>query len=327
MKFVLTQAVCPEGMRMLEDAAEVVVANAPDPNGYLDLMNDADAIIVRIASCDGHVIENSPNLKVIGRTGVGYDSVDVKKATELGIPVVITPGANSRSVAEHTVAFMFALAKNLCESQDGMKKGNWKIRDAGKAIELEGKTVGIIGLGHIGCIVGDISRAIGMETIAYDPVLDKDTIEGRGCRYCGSLEQLLSAADFITVHVPLIPSTANMISMKELSLMKESAFLINSSRGGIVNERDLVEALRNGVIAGAALDAFCEEPPSAGNPLLSCPNLIITPHSAAQTKEAVVKMARMCIEGCLAVLNGRKWPYVADKSVYDHPRWNGADWA
>ena len=126
MKFVMTQAVCPEGMQLLDGIADVYVADNQDPNNYLDEMKDADALIVRIAKCDANAIENSPKLKVIGRTGVGYDSVDVKKATELGIPVVITPGANNRSVAEHAVAMIFALSKNLIEAQNEMCKGNWK---------------------------------------------------------------------------------------------------------------------------------------------------------------------------------------------------------
>ena len=144
MKFVMTQAVCPEGMDMLKGKADIYVADDPDPNHYLNEMRDADALIVRIASCDGNVIEHSPNLKVIGRTGVGYDSVDVKKATEKGIPVVITPGTNNRSVAEHAVAMIFALSKNLYEGQQELKRGNWEIRGAQKAFELSGKKAGIV---------------------------------------------------------------------------------------------------------------------------------------------------------------------------------------
>ena len=133
MKFVMTQAVCPEGMKMLEGKADIYVADNQDPNNYLNEMREADALIVRIAKCDGHVIENSPNLKVIGRTGVGYDTVDVKTASAHGIPVVITPGANNRSVAEHAVAMMFALSKNLIEGQTELCAGNWEIRGAKKS--------------------------------------------------------------------------------------------------------------------------------------------------------------------------------------------------
>lgn len=182
MKFVMTQAVCPEGMQLLDGIADVYVADNQDPNNYLDEMKDADALIVRIAKCDANAIENSPKLKVIGRTGVGYDSVDVKKATELGIPVVITPGANNRSVAEHAVAMIFALSKNLIEAQNEMCKGNWEIRGAKKAFELEGKTVGILGLGAIGRETAKICKGCGMSIAAYDPFMTKEQVEGYGAK-------------------------------------------------------------------------------------------------------------------------------------------------
>lgn len=327
MKFVMTQAVCPEGFEMLEEKADIYVADNADPNNYLDEMKEADALIVRIAKCDGHAIENSPNLKVIGRTGVGYDSVDVETATAHGIPVVITPGANNRSVAEHAVAMMFALSKNLVEAQTQMCAGNWKIRDAKKAFELEGKTVGILGLGAIGRETAKICQGCGMKIAAYDPFMSKEQIEGFGAEYYESYEELLKISDVVTIHVPLTEETRNMIAKEQLETMKKTALIINCSRGGIVNEADLVEALKNGTIAGAGTDVYCNEPPQMDDPLLNCPNLIVSPHSAAQTREAVIKMARMCVKGCLAVAEGEKWPYVADKTVYDHPKWKDAVWA
>ena len=300
MKFVMTQAVCHEGMQLLDGIADVYVADNQDPNNYLDEMRDAAALIVRIAKCDANAIENSPKLKVIGRTGVGYDSVDVKKATELGIPVVITPGANNRSVAEHAVAMIFALSKNLIEAQNEMCKGNWEIRGAKKAFELEGKTVGILGLGAIGRETAKICKGCGMRIAAYDPFMTKEQVEGYGAKYYEDYVELLKDSDVVSIHVPLTDQTRNMISKKELSVMKPTALIINCSRGGIINEADLV---------------------------LNCRNLIVSPHSAAQTREAVIKMAQMCIKGCLAVVEGKKWPYVADKSVYEHEKWKGADWA
>ena len=327
MKFVMTQAVCPEGMQLLDGIADVYVADNQDPNNYLDEMKDADALIVRIAKCDANAIENSAKLKVIGRTGVGYDSVDVKKATELGIPVVITPGANNRSVAEHAVAMIFALSKNLIEAQNEMCKGNWEIRGAKKAFELEGKTVGILGLGAIGRETAKICKGCGMSIAAYDPFMTKEQVEGYGAKYYEDYVELLKDSDVVSIHVPLTDQTRNMISKKELSVMKPTALIINCSRGGIINEADLVEALNNGVIAGAGTDVFCSEPPKTDDPLLNCRNLIVSPHSAAQTREAVIKMAQMCVKGCLAVAEGKKWPYVADKSVYEHEKWKGADWA
>lgn len=323
MKFVMTQAVCDEGMAMLTGKADICVADNPDPNNYLDEMKDADALIVRIAKCDRNAIEHSPNLKVIGRTGVGYDSVDVKAATERGIPVVITPGANNRSVAEHAVGMMFAIAKNFVEAQSEMEKGNWEIRGAKKVFELLGKKVGFIGLGAIGREAQKICKGIGMVTAGYDPFLPREKVEEMGAEYYEDYHELLKDCDFISIHVPLLDSTRNMIGKEELASMKRTAVIINCSRGGIINEEALVEALNQGVIAGAGTDVYVEEPPVPGGPLLTAKNLLCSPHSAAQTREAVVRMAEMCVEGCLAVCNGEKWPYVADPKVYDHPKWSG----
>lgn len=321
MKFVMTQAVCPEGMALLEGEAEVYVADDQDPNNYLDQMADADALIVRIAKCDGTAIQNSPKLKVIGRTGVGYDTVDVAEATARGIPVVITPGANNRSVAEHAVAMMFALSKNLVEGQSELCRGNWEIRGTKKAFELEGKTVGVIGLGAIGRETVKLCQGCGMRAAGYDPFLNREQVEALGADYYADYEELLRVSDIVTVHVPLADETRDMIAGAQLAMMKPTAILINCSRGGIINESDLVEALRRGTIAGAGTDVYCSEPPKPDDPLLSCPNLIVSPHSAAQTREAVIKMAQMCVRGCLAVCRGERWPYVADQKVYEHPRW------
>lgn len=327
MKFVMTQAVCPEGMELLKGKADVYVADNGDPNNYLDAMADCDALIVRIAKCDAAAISGSPNLKVIGRTGVGYDSVDVAEATKRGIPVVITPGANNRSVAEHAVAMMFALSKNLVEAQNEMCAGNWNIRDAKKAFEMEGKTVGVIGLGAIGRETAKICQGCGMKIAGYDPFLPQETIESLGATYFADYEELLKVSDIVTIHVPLTEETRNMIAKPQLDMMKKTAIIINCSRGGIINEEDLVQALKDGTIAGAGTDVYCNEPPKTNDPMLNCPNLIVSPHSAAQTREAVIKMAKMCVNGCLAVCDGKKWPYVADKSVYDHPVWEGKPWA
>lgn len=219
--------------------------------------------------------------------------------------MVITPGANNRSVAEHAVAMIFALSKNLIEAQNEMCKGNWEIRGAKKAFELEGKTVGILGLGAIGRETAKICKGCGMSIAAYDPFMTKEQVEGYGAKYYEDYVELLKDSDVVSIHVPLTDQTRNMISKKELSVMKPTALIINCSRGGIINEADLVEALNNGVIAGAGTDVFCSEPPKTDDPLLNCRNLIVSPHSAAQTREAVIKMAQMCVKGCLAVAEGK----------------------
>lgn len=321
-KLVMTQSVCQEGLDLLKGKAEVYVANNTDPINYIDEMKDANGIIVRIGKIDRKVIEQCPNLKVIGRTGVGYDSVDVKAATEYGIPVVITPGANTHSVAEHTLALIMALSKNIVETHNETRKGNFtSARGGNKIFEVAGKKVGIIGFGNIGKDTAKLCSAIGMKVSAYDPIVPKKIIEEAGYEYYSDYKKLLIDADIISLHVPLLPSTKNMITLDEIKTMKKTAILINCSRGGLIKEEDLVYALNNNIIAGAATDVFEVEPPKESDPLLSAKNLIYTPHTAAQTREAVIKMATMCVEGCLKTMNGEKIDNVVNKEAYNHPRW------
>lgn len=321
MKFVLTHPLSQAGMDMLkESGAEIYVANSAEPAEYLDQLRDADAFIIRVGLCPAAIIDQCPSLKVIGRTGVGYDNVDVAYAASLGIPVVFTPGANNRSVAEQAVAYMFALAKNLQEADGRLRQGDWKIRDAGKAFELHGKKVGIIGVGAIGRIVAELCQALGMETAGFSHSGNRKKVEDAGCAYYEDMEQLLRECDIITIHNPLTPETLNMISAKQLAMMKKTALLINTSRGPIVNEQDLADALNSGVIAGAAVDVYSTEPAVMDNPVFAAKNLICTPHSAALTREAKDRMAVQCAQGCIAVCQGEHWENVVDKTVYTHLR-------
>lgn len=303
-----------------ESGAEIYVANSADPAEYLDQLRDADAFIIRVGLCPAAIIDQCPSLKVIGRTGVGYDNVDVAHAASLGIPVVFTPGANNRSVAEQTVAYMFALAKNLQEADGRLRQGDWTVRDAGKAFELHGKKVGIIGVGAIGRIVAELCQALGMETAGFSHSGNRKKVEDAGCAYYEDMERLLRECDIITIHNPLTPETQNMISAKQLAMMKKTALLINTSRGPIVNEQDLADALNSGVIAGAAVDVYSTEPAVMDNPVFAAKNLICTPHSAALTREAKDRMAVQCAQGCIAVCQGERWENVVDKTVYTHPR-------
>lgn len=330
MKYVMTEAVAPEGMALLDQNETIYVAHDANPANYKEEMKDADALIVRAAPAkivSREVMEDAGSLKVIGRTGVGYDSVDVEAATALGIPVVITPGANNRAVAEHSLALMLALSKNLVEAQVEASKGNWAIRDAHKQFELYGKKAGIIGLGRIGKDTASLCQGIGMSVAAYDPFLNREQVEALGYEYFSDYEELLKVCDVISIHVPLTEQTENMIGAKQFELMKDTAIIINCSRGGIINEPDLIQALNEGKIAGAGLDVFVGEEIHPGNPLLDAKNLIFSPHSAAQTREAVINMATMCVNGCKAVCEGKKWKFVADPKVYDHEKWKDAEWA
>ena len=321
MKFVLTHPLNSAGMDVLErNGVDLFVANSAEIPTYMDQLKDADGLIIRVGLCTKEIIDNCPSLKVIGRTGVGYDNVDVEYAASLGIPTVFTPGANNRSVAEHVIAAIFSLAKNLPEADAQLRAGNWAIRDAGKSFELQGKKIGIIGVGAIGSIVAQLSIGLGMEAIGYSHSHNRQKVEAAGCVYCEDLDQLLKECDIITIHNPLTPETKDMISERELCLMKKSALLINTSRGPIVNEQDLKHALNAEIIAGAAVDVYSKEPATLDNPVFEAKNLICTPHSAALTKEATARMAVQCAEGCLAVCRGEQWKNVVNSKAYSGPR-------
>ena len=320
MKVILSHAIVPEAMQLL-DGCETKVLNTRDMAENKADIADADAIVARISHVNAEAIEAAKNLKVIGRTGVGYDMVDVQAATARGIPVVLTPGANNRSVAEHTVALLFALSKNLVEGHNEQMKGNYAIRNKGVAFELLDKTIMVLGLGAIGGEVARLCKAIGMNVLGYDPFLPEDKMAALGCEPIKDYKAALPRCDFVTVHMPLLDSTRNMIGEAEIATMKPTAMIVNCARGGIVDEKALAAALNEDRLAGAGIDCFENDPPQTDDPLLNAKNVIASPHSAAQTKEAVIRMHKMCVEGCLAVCRGEKWPYVADKKVYDHPIW------
>lgn len=321
-KIVMTQALCAAGYEPLAKEGPVYVANNGNPSDYPEELRDAECVVVRIGHMTRAEIEAAPQLRVIGRSGIGYDSVDIAAANERGIPVVIAPHCNADSVAEHTLALMFALASNLVECHNEALKGNFEIRNSGKAFELQGLTVGIIGFGDIGKRVGRLCRAVGMGLLAYDPYCSAGDIAAQGAVPCGELSGLLAASDIVTIHTPLNDETRGLLGMEHLRQMKPTALLINCARGGIVDEAALIRALEEGVIAGAGLDVTVEEPLRPENPLCAAPNLILSPHSAAQTREATIRAAAMCAEGCIAVLHGEKWPAVANPEAYLHPRWN-----
>lgn len=321
-KIVMTQALCAAGYEPLAKEGPVYVTNNGNPSDYPEELRDAECVVVRIGHMTRAEIEAAPQLRVIGRSGIGYDSVDIAAANERGIPVVIAPHCNADSVAEHTLALMFALASNLVECHNEALKGNFEIRNSGKAFELQGLTVGIIGFGDIGKRVGRLCRAVGMGLLAYDPYCSAGDIAAQGAVPCGELSGLLAASDIVTIHTPLNDETRGLLGMEHLRQMKPTALLINCARGGIVDEAALIRALEEGVIAGAGLDVTVEEPLRPENPLCAAPNLILSPHSAAQTREATIRAAAMCAEGCIAVLHGEKWPAVANPEAYLHPRWN-----
>ena len=320
-KIVISHPLYKDGMALLEGKAELIIPNDGDSDRIIDSLREADAYILRIGKIDHKAIEQCPNLKVITRPGVGYDSVDVQAATERGIPVVLCPSANARAVAEHTVSMLFACSKNTVESVVETKKGNFNIRNRYAAVDIFGKMIVLLGFGNIGKIVAKMCSGLDMKVGVYDPYVKRDAVEAMGYTYFDNMLEAMAAGDYISLHMPSLPSTRGMISTAQFGAMKPTAYFLNAARGDVVDEKAMIEALESGRIAGAGLDVLVEEPMPADHPLMKLSNVVVTPHMAAQTQETVSKLVTMAAEGTLAVLRGEKWPHVANPEVYEHPRW------
>ena len=266
----------------LSDLEFVNVADNDQPSFDLHIA-DAEAILLSTAyKMTREVIESAKNLKVISRTGVGVDNVDVSAASEKGILVLNTPQSNSISVAEHTVALIMALSKQLVSYDYELRNGNFAVRRTNRAVDLDGKTLGLIGCGRIGRFAAQKCKAaFGMQVIGYDPYIEQLD----GITLYKDIKDVFRLADYISIHIPLTPETKGLVGGELLSLMKPAAYIVNTARGGIIDEAALAKALAENRIAGAALDVFEEEPPAADNPLLPLRNAILTPHSAALTRE------------------------------------------
>jgi len=320
-KIVVTHRLNEDVMKSLEEKFKVKIANSGDPKEIYPLIKDANGIVVRIGYLDRDTIMSLDNLEVIGRTGVGVDNIDLVAANEKGIPVVVTPGANTRSVVEHTLALILALSKDLKTNDMEMHRGNYNIRNNCKAFEVFGKTLGIIGFGNIGQEVAKLCSSIGLKILVYDPFIKPKIVEDMGFQFTEQLELLLRKSDIISIHVALTKDTTGMIGTKEFNMMKPSVIVINCARGNIIDEKALIEALKNNKIRGVGLDVFSSEPINESNPLLKFNNVITTPHIAGLTGEAFFAMSKMVSDGVSAVLSGEKWPYVANKEAYKHSKW------
>jgi D-3-phosphoglycerate dehydrogenase len=265
------------------------------------LLPGMDAYIAGLDDIDRAALQYADRLKVISRYGVGVDQIDLVAARERGIVVTNTPGANSVSVAELALGLLLALARQIPDANVAVRQGKFP-RLAG--VSLEGKTVGILGLGAIGKHFARRLSGFDCRILAYDPYADEAFARDHGVELA-SLEDVLAQADFISLHLPLLPETRCMVNAAFLRKMKKGAFLINTSRGEVIDEDALVEALRSGRLRGAALDAFATEPPDPAHPLLALPQVIATPHIGAQTDGATANMGWWALRDCLAVLEGK----------------------
>ncbi len=283
-KVLIADQINEKGIDELKDVAEVVSNFKISKEELVNEIADYDAIIVRSRTkVTREVIEAADKLKIIARAGVGVDNVDVQAATERGIMVINAPESTSITVAEHTMGLILSLTRKISIADSSVKEGKWE-KSRFMGIELNGKTLGVIGMGRIGSQVVTRSKAFGMETIVYDPYITEKSASELGVTVV-DLETLLKESDVMTIHVPLTPETKHLISKPQFEIMKENAIIINCARGGIINEEDLYEALSNNRIRGAGLDVYEVEPPE-NSPLFTLDNMVLTPHIAASTSEA-----------------------------------------
>ena len=290
-------------------------ANMATP-AFHALLADAHGVALGLTPFAEAELRAAPLLRAVARIGVGYDTVDVAALTNHGIPLLVTGTANSPSVAEQALFFMLALAKRDAAMHAMVREGRWAERMGQLPADLFAKTVLVVGFGRIGTRISTACLALGMRVLVYDPYLANDTITGAGCAPVDNLDAALSEADFVTIHCPKSKDTIGMFDATRLAQMKATAYLVNTARGGIVDEHALHSALTQGTIAGAGLDVFDPEPPLPENPLASLPNVITAPHVAGVTVEAFDRMAAVTVQNILDVLDGNpNVDHVVNKEV------------
>ena len=291
-RVLVTDKVTVSGLTPLveDDQVEVVSVDDSDGEDFEAELAGADALIVRSTTrVTREMLAKAPRLKAVGRAGVGVDNIDIPAATRRGIAVFNAPGGNTIAAAELSMALLISVARKIPAAEASVRRGEWN-RAAFKGVELRGKTLGLIGAGRIGSEVATRCQAFGMEVVAYDPYLSPTRAEELNVELT-SLDEVIERGDFISMHVPLTEETRGICGPVALAKMKSTAFVVNASRGGVVDEAALAKALHNGDIAGAALDVYEDEPLAADSPLRDAPNLVLTPHLGASTAEAQVGVA------------------------------------
>ena len=311
-RILVTEPLAESGLDLLRKDFQVDVRPDLAKEGLAEAIAPYAALVVRSQTkVTADVLERAEALRVIGRAGIGLDNVDVETATRCGITVVNAPQSNIISAAEHTFALLLAQARNIPQADASVKAGRWD-RERFQGVELHGKTLGVIGLGRVGTMVAQRAQAFGMRLVAFDPYVSKERARALGVELMPNLEAVLVQADFITIHLPRTLETEGLIGEREIGLMKEGARIVNTSRGGIVDERALVNAMRDGKLGGAALDVFAEEPVPRAHPLLVYESVVATPHLSAATTEAQDKAGTTIAEMVLLALRGEFVPYAVN---------------
>jgi D-3-phosphoglycerate dehydrogenase / 2-oxoglutarate reductase len=303
---LIAEPLAETGIELLRRQHQVDAREGMTREELLAAITTAEALVVRSSTrVDAEVLEAGRNLKVVGRAGIGLDNVDLDAATRLGITVVNAPQSNVISAAEHTIALILAQARNITRADAALRQGRWE-RSRFQGTELYGKTLGVIGLGRVGTLVAQRMLSFGMRLVAYDPYVSRDRAAQLGVELA-SLAEVLASADVVTIHLPKTPDTAGLIGERELAAMKPGARLVNTARGGLVDELALAKAVESGHLAGAALDVFAEEP-ATSSPLFEDDSVVVTPHLGASTAEAQDKAGVTIAEQLLLALSGQFVP-------------------
>ena len=311
MKILVAEPLAKQGLEILRAHHEVDEKIGLTPEELAAIIGDYDALLVRSqVKVTAEILAHATRMVVIGRAGVGVDNVDLEAATKAGIVVVNAPTGNTVSAAEQTITLMLALAHKTAAADASMRRGEWK-RSSFTGVELRGRTLGIIGLGKIGQAVADRAHGLEMNVIGYDPFVTAEQAALHGVTLA-EVDQILETADVITVHVPLNKATRGIVNADNIGKLKPGVMLINVARGGVYDEAAVAQALKDGKIAGAAIDVYETEPPAADNPLFSAPNTVLTPHLGALTAEAQLRVAEEACEQVIDVLAGRSARYAVN---------------
>lgn len=310
-KVLIVQPIAQEGIDLLKEAG-LGIKELSDTSieNIKKEIKDVDAMLVRTAEIPAEVLEKAEELKVIGKHGIGVDNIPVEEATKRNIAVVNTPESNLEPVAEHAIVFMINCGKKILKADKALRQGHFEVREKYIGTHLADKTLGLIGIGKIGSLVSEKAiNGFQMKVQAYDPYI-KPQDSPEKVEVTDDLYKVLRSSKFVSIHCPLNESTRGLVGKKELEAMQDDAYLINTARGGVIKEENLITALEDGEIAGAALDTFSKEPPEPDNPLFEMDNVVVTPHMAALTEGAMIKMATHSAQGIIDVLNGVKptWP-------------------
>src|SRR3989304_5959282 len=292
MKVLISDSMSERCVEIFKNAPglQVDVNTKLKPEELKKVIKDYHALVVRSATkVTAQIIEAADNLKVVGRAGTGVDNIDMQAATKKGIVVMNTPGGNTITTAEHAVSMMMALARKIPQATASMRRGEWEKKKY-EGTEITGKTLGILGVGNIGAVVASRALGLRMTVIAYDPFISEEAADKMGISLV-TIDELFKKSDFISIHVPLTAESKNIVNADAFRKMKKGVKLINCARGGIVNEKDLAEAIKERIVSGAALDVFEKEPVTADNPLLQMEEVILPPHLGASTQEAQENVA------------------------------------